>query len=303
VSNYQEIGENYDVAQGSWTTLMDDDHLYGSDLTALRAKTSYESFPPINILARWQFNYQARRLAFDDILMGHYSKEQVEAWNPVYHSLGKFIGLTIDYSNNSRFSPPPWPNLVPVDNSHVITLLGMLESWLPHESEIVHIDISPLTSIAAEVFKKNYLISCDEQLELNSLSITRYGCLDDIQLTTSPLNSAILLRCNSSDILAARRIRLPVVEYMFILGLCSSAPTSIDIAYDRDNDRLELFSETLNSSIIYSMVESSCLEGDVDYGLVVYRNGFTDPIVQHGERYHVMRRQANQIISTLAHFT
>lgn len=193
ISNHREKGENYAESLGSETVLISEEHLnplrestvtlgmmkstaiIGSKYEDPTLLFSLNSFPSIRQLSRWQFNLRVHRLGasgheksfIDGRLPDLFDSADVMNMNASIQFSEQYY-LSWEYSNrSSAIDAPPQSNMLAIilrsrqhfDSWFLLEMVEIIESWLPSESLIIHVEVSSLLMSLIGIFDRHLIFT------------------------------------------------------------------------------------------------------------------------------------------------
>jgi hypothetical protein len=259
VTNFREAGENYVSSKGAASETIRLEHLSSKVVLSLLT-----SFPSIEYLSVWQFDFNLRRAGSvidslcSDSACGAHHFENIKYSAQIAELLKVF---TIR------------ERVLALSHEHLLLIRDLLWAHLLPGSTVLHLQLSPLVSYLR--FQKNLVV--EELSETDILLVNKsmqHFLFGQTAVSTHlgrGLELLVIHISKSQDLQDNMKFVLERSQppgYVLTIGLCSGAPTEIDLAFGSSCSSI---SSTCGSLTRYTAVGDVCLEGAIDTGGVLYR--------------------------------
>lgn len=309
--NHREAGENYKTTLGSDFKLLNNEIIFGSiknnksdchldwrngNCRMSELQWSIFYLPEFDVLAQWQYDFHLKRLGtFGLDTPYHDDKVNHESYNNNYVCDNHLLEHYNNTANEILIHKTTLNNAIVWSNNynnkldlkisiiHLDHIIEMIESYLLPNSNILHIEISPLLPLISNKYIKHNIASTNqlfcnkinhkenlgnENLDSNKKLVTSCYLIENIPFINDEHNLAII---NLSVISSVGKLTITKkflskqrdIEFILVLDVCSSAPT--------DFSMLLLSENGFESHRNYTFVESICNLDSKDSGAVLYR--------------------------------
>ena len=309
ITNYREIGENYQQKIGSSSELITDviihnDLLWNNHMniqSSLQSAMHY--IPEMNQLALYQYDYHIRRAGnfvteklFDKIftlpnIQKHENNDineyQYDSWMKYLEIINNNMkNIQIIYENNVIIKK----SYELLNNELYLNGLDLIESILLPTSTIIHYEVTPWYDLLQYYDLKHQIYSINncnylqKYINLNNNDCIHFKDLNESNQSNELKYNPSLLIINffqiTNDIAINHQfLSFPMVEYLLLYGPCASAPTVIEFRTrnnqilfgNNDFNENQMKNENKIESETYMVIEDICLEGDNDLGLVLFK--------------------------------